>query len=280
MDRYRRDLARAVAHFGRRRLSELGPADVKAYARSLTGDGLGPRTVRRCLAPLKAMLATATEDGLLRANPSAGLRLGAAVAEPTDQEERVEALAPAELSALVGATPEGWRRLLVVTMTTTGLRLSEALALRWSGIDPRERRARVRERVREGRAGAPKSRARRREVPIFSALAPDLAAHRLASPFSADDDLVFPSQTGRPQSASNLYGWFKPAAERAGVGWARFHALRHTAASRWLLSGVTIAQVARLLATRMRPSRCGPIPRCSRPDLPDGDALARAVGLD
>jgi integrase len=108
---------------------------VKAYARSLSGEGLGPRTVRRYLAPLKALLATAAEDGLLRANPAAGLRLGAAVAEPVDHEERVKALAPAELAALIEATPAGVRRLLVVTMATTGLRLSEALALRWSGID-------------------------------------------------------------------------------------------------------------------------------------------------
>ena len=139
---------------------------------------------------------------------------------------------------------------------------------------------RVRERVREGRAGAPKSRAGRREVPISSALTRDLAAHRLASPFSADDDLVFPSQTGRPQSASNLYGWFKPAAERAGVGWAAFHALRHTAASRWLLSGVTIAQVARLLGHEDASFTLRTYIHMLPADLPDGDALAGAVGLD
>jgi integrase len=47
--------------------------------------------------------------------------------------------------------------------------------------------------------------------------------------------------------ARNLYRWFSPAAERADVGWAAFQALRHTAATRWLLAGVSIAQVSRLL---------------------------------
>lgn len=278
--RYRRDLGRAVDFFGRRRLSEIGPADVKAYARSLSGEGLGPRTVRRYLAPLKALLATATEDGLLRANPAAGVRLGAAVAEPVDHEERVKALAPAELAALIEAIPDGARRLLVVTMATTGLRLSEALALRWSSIDSKARRLQVRERVREAKAGATKSRAGMRAVPISAAIARDLAAHRLASPFSADDDLVFPSQTGRPQSASNLYRWFKPAAETAGVGWAAFHALRHTAASRWLLAGVNMAQVARLLGHEDPSFTLRTYIHVLPADLPDGDALAAAVGLE
>jgi integrase len=191
----------------------------------------------------------------------------------------VKALSPAELAALVDEAPEGWRRLLVVTMATTGLRLSEALALRWSGIDTKERRLRVRERVREGKAGAPKSRAGAREVPISSTLARELAARRLASPFSRDNDFVFPSQTGRAHSASNLYSWFKPAAERAGVGWAGFHALRHSAASRWLLSGVAIAQVARLLGHEDPSFTLRTYIHMLPVDLPDGDALARAVGL-
>src|SRR5262245_12958623 len=86
----------------------------------------------------------------------------------------------------------------------------------------------VREALVRGQRNAPRSRYGRRSVPIPAELARELRRHRLASPFSADEDLVFPSQTGRPQSASNLYRWFKPAAETAGVGWAGFHALRHT----------------------------------------------------
>jgi integrase len=119
-----------------------------------------------------------------------------------------------------------------------------------------------------------------RAVPISSALARDLAAHRLASPFSAEEDLVFPSQTGRPQSASNLYRWFKPAAATAGVGWAGFHALRHTAASRWLLAGVNMAQVARLLGHEDPSFTLRTYIHILPADLPDGDALAAAVGLE
>lgn len=277
---YQRDLARAVEWFGRRRLAEVGPADVKAYARHLSESKLAASTVRRYLAPVKALFATAVEDGLLRANPTAGVRLGRSVADEGPEGENVKALSPEELVKLVKELPEGPQRLLVVVLANTGLRLSEALGLRWSGLDVAGRRLSVRERVREGKLGAPKSRSGARAVPLSRSLARELAAHRLASPFSGDDDFIFPSATGRPQSAANLYGWFKPATVRAGVPWAGFHALRHTAASRWLLGGVTIAQVARLLGHHDASFTLRTYISVLPTDLPDGDVLALAVGLD
>jgi integrase len=203
--------------------------------------------VRRRLASMKALLATAVEDGLLRANPSAGVRIGSPVADEHEDGEQVKALTLEQLARLLDAVPEGWRRLLVATLAQTGLRISEALGLRWADVDHKRCRLLIRRRVRDGEVGATKSRQGRREVPIAPPLSRELAAHRLASPWSADADYVFSADAGGPIVARNLYRWFTPAAERAGVGWAGFHALRHTAASRWLMAGVSIAQVSRLL---------------------------------
>lgn len=275
---YRRDLARALEHFGRRRLAEVTMPDVKGYARALAEEGLAPATVRRVLAPVKAMFATAVEEGLLRANPTAGLRI-AGPGGPPPGEEDVKVLTRDELERFVVEVPNGWPRLLVKVLAQTGLRLGEGLGLRWADLDTGERRLRVRQRVRGGEVGAPKSRRGSREVPLAPALARELATHRLASSWASADDLVFPSAIGKPQHASNLYRWFKPAAERAGVPWAGFHTLRHTAASRWLLSGVSIAQVARLLGHHDPGFTLRTYISVMPADLPDGEALARAVGF-
>ena len=64
----------AVKFFGRTLLTEIGPAELKAYGRHLADRGLSRSSVRRSLAPVKALLATAHEDGLIRFNPAAGLR--------------------------------------------------------------------------------------------------------------------------------------------------------------------------------------------------------------
>lgn len=276
---YRRDLAVAVDHFGRRLLAELTAADVREYARALAAQGHRPATVRRKMAPVKALLATAVEDGLLRANPAAGVRI-ATPAVVEDDEERARALTREELVRLVGEVPEGWRRLLVRLLAETGLRQSEGLGLRWRDFDKDGRRLLVRQRARDGVVGAPKSGRGRREVPISPALARELAAHRLASPWSDDAHHVFSSAVGGPILGRNLYRWFKPAAERAGVGWAGFHALRHTAASAWLRAGVSIAQVSRLLGHSDPAFTLRVYVHVLPSDLPAGEELAAAVGLD
>ncbi len=277
---YVRDLAPAVGHFGRRRLSEIGPTDVRAYARELAEEGLKPATIRRKLAPVKAFFATAVEDGLLRSNPTAGVKLAPRpTAGVEDDEEQVKALATEELAQLVGQVPDDWRRLLVSTLAQTGLRISEGLGLRWGDLDLAERRLHVRRRIRDGKAGPPKSGRGRREIPISPALGRELTAHRLASPWSADSAYIFASEDGKPLETRNLYRWFKPAAKRAGVEWAAFHAMRHTAASRWLLAGVSIAQVSRLLGHSDPAFTLRVYITVLSADLPGGQALADAVGL-
>ena len=131
-----------------------------------------------------------------------------------------------------------------------------------------------------GPVGAPKSGSGRREVPLSPRLGRGLATHRLASPWSGDGDYVFPKTDGAPMMGRNCYRWFKPAADRAGVPWAAFHTLRHTAASRWLLAGVSIAQVSRLLGHTDPAFTLRVYVSVLPSDLPDGATLAAAVGLE
>src|ERR671924_381489 len=56
----------AVGYFGRMRLAEIGPRDIRRYAAHVAARGLARDTVRLALAPVKAMLATAAEDELIR----------------------------------------------------------------------------------------------------------------------------------------------------------------------------------------------------------------------
>ena len=58
-----------------------------------------PNTVRLALAPVKAMLATAVEEGLIRSNPAAGLRIAQVNGNGGDEleDEKVKALTEDEL---------------------------------------------------------------------------------------------------------------------------------------------------------------------------------------
>ncbi|MCC6832111.1 MAG: transposase [Thermoleophilia bacterium] len=73
VEEYRRDLEReAIPYLGHLRLTEIQPRHIKAFAAELSGRGLSIGTVRDAITPVRALMATAVEEGLIRANPCAG----------------------------------------------------------------------------------------------------------------------------------------------------------------------------------------------------------------
>jgi integrase len=233
----------AIAFFGRARLAEIRPRDVKAYAAEVAARGVSRDTVRLALAPVKALLATAVEDDLIDSNPAAGLRLvggTGAVPEP-DGEERAKALTEAELAKLVAAAAPEWR-LLVEFLAHTGLRPSEALALRWGDLDFGRRRVRVRRSVNRGRVGPPKTRHGRRDVPLSPGMAQSLWNARKQRK-AADDAPVFVGRQGQPLERAAAYRAVKAAAKRAEVPWAGLKTLRHSCATLLFRRGLNPKQV-------------------------------------
>jgi integrase len=181
VEEYRRDLEiHAIPYFGRRLLTDIDPRHVKLLAKALADGGRAPGTVRVIIAPLRALFATAVDEGLLRSNPCAGLRLAGHRPMDEDEPERARALTPEELARLVAATDPEWR-LLMRFLAQTGLRIGELIALRWSDVDLDARRVRVRRRLYMGTLDTPKSRYGRRDVPISRRLADDLATARAAT---------------------------------------------------------------------------------------------------
>jgi integrase len=141
-------------------------------------------------------------------------------------------------------------RTLLKLLASCGLRISEALALRWRDLrlDGSRPCVQVRRAYVKGRFGPPKSRHGRRDVPLEAALVRDLRQRRMACEWPGDDDLVFCSGDGRPLHDRNLHrAVFKPAAEEAGVSWAGWHTLRHACASMLFDRGANAVQVQRWL---------------------------------
>lgn len=230
----------ALPYFGRRRLAEVELRDVKTFVRQIA-EGRSPGTVRNLVAPVRALFATALEEGLIRVNPCTGLRLPAG---RDDRDEKIKALSEGELADLIAETPSGQPRLLVWFLADTGLRVGEAIGLRWEHVGLLDRRVRVRERRYRQAVDSPKSKYGRRDVPLSALLATALADHRAGSPFDRESDPVFSTRTGTPFRREAVYGRIvKPAAARAGVPWASPHTLRHTCATRLFRAGLNAKQV-------------------------------------
>lgn len=195
--------------------------------------------MRLAIAPLKACLADAFEEELIRRNPATNVRL----AQPKtgdDQNERakVKALTADELSLLIGKLPKH-HRLVVEVLARTGLRIGELAALRWSDVDFGRQRILVRRRWYRGTFAPPKSKYGSRDVPISKTL-----AQRLWSGRGRDDELIFGTKNGTPMAITNYYNRvYKPAAIKAGVPWATLHTLRHSCATDLFRAGKNAKQV-------------------------------------
>jgi integrase len=255
----------AVAYFGRTPLSAIRAQDVKAYAAHVAARGVARNTVRLAVAPVRALLATAHEEGLIRSNPAAGLRLGRTVAASPLKE--THALTEDEVVRVLAEVPES-HRLLVEFLAQTGLRISEALALTKADVDFGRRRLSVSRRLYEGVLDAPKSRHGVRRVP----LSPGMAQRLWKLLATADDDaLVFAGVDGELPSRSYLYRVVHAAGERAGIEWpVGLHTFRHSCASIMFRRGVPKEAIRRLLGHHSWDFTAGTYIHLDDEDLPDG----------
>jgi integrase len=271
---YARSLERhAIPALGRRRLTEIEPRDLKVLATQIAATGVSPRTVQLALAPVKALLATAVEDGLIRTNPAANLRLRVHVPRKEAHDARVKALTETQLRRLLDALPPEWR-LFHEFLAQTGLRVGEAIELRFRDLELGKRELRIARSFYRGSVGAPKSRYGARKVRLTAQMAQSLWALR-KDRRASEDDLVFTARGAARIDQSNLMSRvLKPAAREAGIGeWVSFHTFRHTYATMLFRRGWNAVQVQRCLGHHKPSFTLDTYVHLLEGDLPDADFL-------
>jgi integrase len=252
-DEYRRLIAAyAHCHFPAR----LKLTDVSTYMlarfmdwladEAAQGKRLSDRTVANAAMPLRAALATAQREGLIRHNPARGLSL-----PPRGQPagEEIKVFSPEQLATVLALAPERHRMLLEL-LATTGLRISEAIALQRLHVqlDRPGPEVCVRRAIVRGRVEPPKTKYGRREIRLPDALAAKLRAYLADRPDQDSTAILFPSEAGGPLDPANLRSRvLKPLVRRAGAPWAGFHTFRHSFASMHLRRGTDLLQLSRAL---------------------------------
>ncbi|HEX3174449.1 MAG TPA: tyrosine-type recombinase/integrase [Solirubrobacterales bacterium] len=252
-DEYRR-LIRAYAHRHFQRKLKLVDVSTYALARYMDwladeeeqGKRLSDRTIANAVIPLRAALATAKREGLIRHNPAQGLAMPHREQLP---EEEVKVFSRDQLVAVLAMAPERHAPLLEL-LAATGLRISEAIALQrlHLQLDLAEPEVCVRRAIVRDRIVPPKSKYGNREVRLPPPLAAKLRAHLAALPDQDSTALAFPSESSGPLYPGNLRRRvLKPLAEEVDAPWAGFHTFRHTFASLHLSQGTNLLQLSRAL---------------------------------
>lgn len=243
-----------VPYIGTERANILTPEHVRRWLDRLEDEGRSANTRRLARATLRRALELAMRDGLVARN------VAALVDGPRTAGTRLDDALTAEEEKKVLEAAQGDRlEALVHVLLLLGLRRGEALALRWDGVDLKNKTLRV-----DGtfaRAGdgvhysTPKTASGARTIPMVGGLSTVLREHRrrqaaerlAAGELWADGGWVFTTEIGTPIDPSNALHWWYRLTERSGVGRRRMHAARHTTATLMLDRGVPLELVSAVL---------------------------------
>ena len=238
---YRQHAPHITERIGNRKLANLTTPGVNALRDELLAS-MSRAMARKVLSSLKSLL----RDAQRRGNVAQNVALSVKRIDANKRGERrlrvgVEIPSADEIKAIIAATPERWRPVLL-TAIFTGLRSSELRGLRWEDVDLKAAVLHVRQRAdRYNVIGAPKSKAGHRTVPFGPLVLNVLRQWKLKCP-RGKQRLVFPTGNGSIRRHNDIVRAFKSIERAASLidangkpKYTGLHALRHFYAS-WCIN--------------------------------------------
>ena len=266
-----------LPRFALSRLDSISADDLARLVRTLRAEGLSESTIVIVLGVANRLFRYAARRlGWSGSNP-VSLMLPSERPKPS-QGKRRRIFEGRELEQTIAAAHEPYRMLFKLA-ALTGARLSELLALTWADMrldELDDADVQFGSQVdRHGNRTPTKTDGSARTVPIPKQLALMLAGHKLRSCFSAPGDFAFCTRTGRPLGQRNVTRALRAAQQHAvdengnptfqvlhqrdeegsqlpvpQGALPSMHSFRHTVASRALLAGESVDEIAFLLGHR------------------------------
>jgi integrase len=238
-------------------LAKLSVSAVQKWADAKLAAGHSPASMSRVRATLRIALGRALRQKLVTSNVAKLVELSV-----PDNSRVGRALDPAQVASLLAAAETERHGPMLAFLVCTGLRLGEALALRWSDVDERKGRVVVRHTLERlpnqpWRLTPPKSRpSKDRRVPLVPTARMVLTRQKDRQRFESDragsawlgDEFVFANEQGGPSAARGVQDAFKRSLGRADLPLdLRVHDLRHSACTYLIAAGVPLTTVQSIL---------------------------------
>jgi len=236
------------------KVTHISRGKVKSFLLDKMNKGKAISTIKHYRNCISGVLNLAIDDEVIKANPAKQLGKGFLKTEQLGKD--INPLTSDELTTLLNAVSEHFpeHHTLFLLLARTGMRIGEALALKWYDIDFEKRFIKVDRSYARGRVSKPKS-GKSRRVDMSMQLAQALKKHKrgfslkLVNPDeNSSAQYVFTNQAGALIDVSN---WrrrvFKKAIEKAELRKIRIHDLRHTYATIRISKGDNVADVSNQL---------------------------------
>lgn len=234
-------------------LQDLEPHQLDAVYATMLAKSLAPSTVRKVHAIVHKALHDAMRKGLVAVNVAD--RATPPPARAARAKERMIWTAE-QLGVFLDALDGHQQQPILHTMAMTGLRRSEACALKWSNVDLDAQTIDVVEGLTQtpGRlhTDRPKSERGRRRVNLDDDTTAILRSHRQAQVADRllvgagyrNQDYVFARPDGAPWKPDSIGQAYRRIVDRIGLPPIALHDLRHTHASLMLSEGIELTVVS------------------------------------
>jgi integrase len=263
--------------YGGRKLDSMTADDLAALVREMRDGGKSEATIHAALGAVSRIYKFAARRlGFTGINPTTLLL--SSERPKVSLAKRRPIFTPEQIEQTLAAATEPYRTLFTVA-ALTGARVSELCGLTWADVrlgDLDDGEITFAWQVdRKGKRRPTKTDGSARTVPIPRELALILARHKLASHDTRPEAFVFATRSGRPLGQRNVARSLRNAQQRATDKHGRptfphlhetdadgkpvrvpdglvpsMHSFRHTVASRALLAGESVDEVAFLLGHR------------------------------
>jgi len=216
--------------WGDARIQDIQPRPVELWLRELP---LSPKSKTHVRSLIHGLVEFAMWAGMLdiSRNPVSLVRnIGA-----TRKVRKARSLTAEQFHALLKELQEPFATMALLSVCL-GLRISEALALRWSDVDWLDSRLSVRRGIVNQIVDDVKTQGSAKTFNLASELLERLKSWKQSSEFSGAEDWIFasPFKLGRlPYSYTGTRQELERASKAAGIGHVSSHAFRHTYRS-WL----------------------------------------------
>lgn len=249
------------------KICDLKAIQLQRYYNDLYKNGKSSNIIKNLNKLFKVFFNYALDEDYILKNPCVGKKL-VIPGEDKIQEREVEVFTNEEIETLKNHLNGYRHKLLILLALGTGLRQGELLGLKWSDIDTKNSELKVERSIKQVNIIAedgskeyktiiqtPKSKNSVRTVPIPSSLLPLLAEHEnrqkleqlKAGTSYEKSDFIFTTELGQNIDARNLLRSFSRLLKQASIPHRKFHALRHTYATKLFEADVPLKTVQMLL---------------------------------
>jgi integrase len=218
-----------IPNFGNKDIRNITPRMIDEYKESRL-DVIKPATINRTLAILRKMFNDAVRWGFLASSPMKAVR------QLHEAQKGFSFYNGDEVKSFLANCSDDFYHVACCAVYT-GMRKGEIVALEWEDVDLERKLIRI---ERSGK-GSTKSK-KVRYVPINSRLLKVLLDLKSRN----DGKLVFPDEKGRMRT-TDFRGEMRKAANMAGLKTIRFHDLRHTFASNYVIKGGNIVSLQKII---------------------------------